>query len=87
MRNITTITNQILVVLATAVPAAASEADNLVTLKAELRVLLRRASYAPPESIETLWISLGTSLFRYLVPVQPTGYTAEIAAIATGVPQ
>jgi hypothetical protein len=83
MRNITTITNQILSILGGATIAPGDQ-DNITTLSAELRVLLRRASYAPPESVEGLWISLGTSLYRYLPPVQSTGYTAQIAAIATG---
>lgn len=83
MRNITTVTNQILTVLAGA-SIAPRDADNNITMQAELRVLLRRAAYAPPESVEQLWIQLGTTLYRYMPPLQPTGYTAEIAAIATG---
>jgi hypothetical protein len=85
MRNITTTTNQILGILAGATSQFASpaEIDNITTLKAELRVLLRRAAYWPPEASENLWMSLGTSLFRYLPPLQSTGYTAEIAALVT----
>ena len=80
MRNVTTITNQILTILAGATIAPA-EADNIATLKAELRIILKTAAYWPPEASEDLWNRLGTALYRYMPPLQNTGYTAEIAAL------
>lgn len=83
MRNISTVTNGVLAILGSAT-VAPSDQDNITTLQAELRVLLRRASYSPPEAkTEQLWISLGTSLYRYMPPLQPTGYTAQVAALVT----
>jgi hypothetical protein len=84
VRNIITVTNQILTILSTATIAPGDQ-DNVTTLQAELRVLLRRASYTPPEASQTaaLWLSLGQALYRYLPPASG-GYAAQISVLVTG---
>ena len=81
MRNITTVTNQILTILSN-VTVAPGDQDNVTTLQAELRVLLRRASYTPPEASSALWLSLGQALYRYLPPASG-GYALQISVLVT----
>lgn len=85
MRNITTTTNSILTILAGA-QIAPAEQDNILTLQAELRIIAKTASYLPTESNQTseLWARLGTALYRFMPPVQQTGYTADISALIQG---
>jgi len=82
MRSITTVVNQILTVLAGATVQPADQ-DNVTTLQAELRIILRRATYFPPEAGNLLWIQLNTSLYRYLPPATG-GYPLQISQIVTG---
>ena len=82
MRNITSVTNQILTILAGATVQPADQ-DNVTTLQAELRIILRRATYFPPEAGNLLWQSLATTLYRYLPPASG-GYPLQISQIVTG---
>jgi hypothetical protein len=82
MRNISTVINQILLILAGATIQPADQ-DNITTLQAELRIILRRAAYNPPEAGNVLWLSLATTLYRYLPPASGGGYPAQISAIVT----
>jgi hypothetical protein len=81
MRNITTVTNQILTILASATIAPGDQ-DNITTLQAELRVLLKRAAYCAPEASMALWTSLSQTLFRYLPPASG-GYPLAISQVIT----
>ena len=78
MSKFTTLVNKILAILATA-----PQSDEIITLQAELRVMLKRAAYTPIEGSRGLWEGLGITLYRYLAPPTSSDWAAQISALVT----
>jgi hypothetical protein len=67
MRNIITITDQVLALLIPVTPPDGSN-TNLTVAVAEITVIRKQGMYYPPEADEQLWTRLGQTLYRYLPP-------------------
>jgi hypothetical protein len=84
MRNVTTVCNQILILLPSGEDFAAlpaSVADNVEVLGAELRILIRTDTYTPTEAQSTLWARLGAILYRYMPPVAAYPWAQQISTV------
>ena len=85
VRNITTVIDGIVALIPN--PAPDLVADELTVLQAELRILKRTASYAPPEGTNDtdLWNRLGTALYRYMPSPSSYPWAKAISDLVTGV--
>jgi len=82
MRNIVSITDQVLALLIPVTPPDGSN-QNLTVAVAALQVIRKQGMYYPPEAAELLWESMGATLYRYLPPPSSAPFD-QISAIVTG---
>ena len=82
MRNIITITDQVLALLIPVTPPDGSN-ENLTNAVAGLKTIRKQGMYYPPEADAVLWTQLGQTLYRYLPPPTSAPFI-EISQIVTG---
>jgi len=82
MRNIITITDQILALLTPVTPVDGSN-QNLTVALANVQTIRKQAMYYAPEADDVLWSQLSQTLYRYLPPPTSAPFDA-ISAIVTG---
>lgn len=82
MRNIITITDQVLALLIPVTPPDGSN-QNLTIAVAQLQVIRKQGMYYPSEADDLLWTLLGQTLYRYLPPPTAAPFD-EISRIVTG---
>jgi len=81
MRKITTVITQILDVLPV-IPDSVI-ADQMTTLKAELRLQLRQGMYLAPEGESDAWERLSITLYRYMPQPGSYPFVQQVSDIVT----
>jgi hypothetical protein len=82
MRNIITITDQILALLTPVTPPDGSN-QNLTVALATVQTIRKQAMYYAPEADDVLWSQLSQTLYRYLPPPTSAPFD-QISNIVTG---
>ena len=81
MRNIATVIDQVMALMPD--PAPPEVIDELLVLRAELKILKRVAAYHPPEADQVaMWNRLATALYRFL-PDTGRPWAKQISDVVT----
>jgi hypothetical protein len=86
MRNLTVVITQVLSTLP--IPTEEDwkiQPNNLIVLRAELTILLRKSDYYPVEAGPELWNTLAQCLYRYMPLPTATPWAKAVSDIMTGV--